>query len=184
MVLAVPKASYHVFMFFTLGHVFGGTRASSLFFTFCAPGHGFGGTNGVGSHFHVLRSRTHFRRCRVRRVSFLCFGRSNSFSQNMKTRPALSLPPKTGLGAQSIKTGPGAFITAENGFGSTKLENGSGSSKHENETRRLRYRRKGVRERKTCKRDPTPSVPPKTGQGVQDIKTAPSVKHENGTRRP
>jgi hypothetical protein len=54
-------------------------RASGPFFTFRAPGLVFGGTEGVGSHFHVLRSRTRFRRCRVRRVLFSFFARSNSF---------------------------------------------------------------------------------------------------------
>jgi hypothetical protein len=43
-------------------------KASAPVFLYCAPGLVFGGTNGVGSRFHVLRSRTHFRRCRVRRV--------------------------------------------------------------------------------------------------------------------
>jgi hypothetical protein len=50
------------------------------FFTFCAPGLIFGGTEGVASLFHVLRSRTRFRRCRVRQIPFSCFGRPNSFS--------------------------------------------------------------------------------------------------------
>jgi hypothetical protein len=36
--------------------------ASSPVFMFSAPGIIFGGTVGVGSRFHVLRSRTHFRR--------------------------------------------------------------------------------------------------------------------------
>jgi hypothetical protein len=36
-------------------------RASGPFFMFCPPGLVFGGTEGVGSLFHVLRSRTHFR---------------------------------------------------------------------------------------------------------------------------
>jgi hypothetical protein len=40
---------------------------------FCAPGLVFGGTQGVGSLFHVLRSRTHFRRFRGCRVPFSCF---------------------------------------------------------------------------------------------------------------
>jgi hypothetical protein len=38
-------------------------KASDHVFTFCAPGLVFGGTGGVGSRFHVLRSRTHFRWC-------------------------------------------------------------------------------------------------------------------------
>jgi hypothetical protein len=36
------------------------SRASGPFFIFCAPGLIFDGTEGVGSRFHVLRSRTHF----------------------------------------------------------------------------------------------------------------------------
>jgi hypothetical protein len=45
-------------------------------------------------------------------------------------------------GSANMKTGPNALHTAENV---------SGSTKHENGTLRLRYRRKRVRERKTCK---------------------------------
>jgi hypothetical protein len=37
--------------------------ASVLVFTLCAPRLVFRGTEGVGSRFHVLRSRTSFRRC-------------------------------------------------------------------------------------------------------------------------
>jgi hypothetical protein len=55
-------------------------RVPSPVFKFCAPGLIFGGIEGVGSRFHVLRPRTHFRRCRVRRVPFLCFARPYSFS--------------------------------------------------------------------------------------------------------
>jgi hypothetical protein len=47
---------------------------------FCAPGHIFGGTKGVGSHFHVLHSRTHFRRYRGGPVSFSCFALPDSLS--------------------------------------------------------------------------------------------------------
>jgi hypothetical protein len=54
--------------------------ASGPVFLFCAVGFVFGGTDGVGSHFHVLRSRTHFRRYRGRRVFFSCFALSDSFS--------------------------------------------------------------------------------------------------------
>jgi hypothetical protein len=39
-------------------------------FVFCAPVFVFGGTKGVWFRFHVLRSRTCFRRCRVRQVPF------------------------------------------------------------------------------------------------------------------
>jgi hypothetical protein len=55
-------------------------RASGPVFMFCAPGDIFGSTVGVGSRFHVLRSGTHFRRCRVRLVPFKCFVRLDSFS--------------------------------------------------------------------------------------------------------
>jgi hypothetical protein len=47
---------------------------------FSAPGLIFGGTEVIRSHFHVLRSRTHFRRYRGRRVSFSCFLLPDSFS--------------------------------------------------------------------------------------------------------
>jgi hypothetical protein len=55
------------------------SRASSPVYMFCAPGLVFGGTDGVGSHFHVMRARTRFRRYRGRRVPFSCFARSDSF---------------------------------------------------------------------------------------------------------
>jgi hypothetical protein len=54
--------------------------ASGSVFMFCAPEHVFGGTEGVGSRFHVLHFRTHFRRYRGRRVPFLCFAHPDSFS--------------------------------------------------------------------------------------------------------
>jgi hypothetical protein len=54
-------------------------RASSLVFMFCAPGFIFDDSEGVGSHFHVLRPRTHFRRYRGRRLPFSCFALPNSF---------------------------------------------------------------------------------------------------------
>jgi hypothetical protein len=47
---------------------------------FCAPGLVFGGIEGVGSHFHGLRSRTYFRRYGGRRVQLSCFARPNLFS--------------------------------------------------------------------------------------------------------
>jgi hypothetical protein len=58
---AVPSASGHVFMFCALGLV-------------------YGGTNGVGSLFHVLRTRNRFRRYRGRRVQFSCFALPYPFS--------------------------------------------------------------------------------------------------------
>jgi hypothetical protein len=56
-------------------------RASGPVFMICAPGLVFGGTEGVVSRFHVLRSRTRFRRYRGRRVPFSCFAFSDSFSE-------------------------------------------------------------------------------------------------------
>jgi hypothetical protein len=53
--------------------------ATDPVFMFCDPGLVFGCTEGVRSHFHVLRSRTHFRRYRGRRFSFSCFARPDSF---------------------------------------------------------------------------------------------------------
>jgi hypothetical protein len=54
--------------------------ASRPVFMFCAPGLVFGSTLGVGSHFHVVRSRTSFRRYRGHRVPFSCFACPDSFS--------------------------------------------------------------------------------------------------------
>jgi hypothetical protein len=50
-------------------------RASGPIFMFCTPGLVCGGTEGVGSHFLILRSRTHFRRYQGRPVPFSCFAR-------------------------------------------------------------------------------------------------------------
>jgi hypothetical protein len=55
-------------------------RASGPVFMFWAPELVFGSAECVGSCFHVLRSRTHFRRCRVRLVPFSCFARPDWFS--------------------------------------------------------------------------------------------------------
>jgi hypothetical protein len=54
-------------------------RASDPVFMFCAPGLVFDGAECVGSRFHVLRARTCFWRCRLRRVPFSCFPLPNSF---------------------------------------------------------------------------------------------------------
>jgi hypothetical protein len=54
--------------------------ASGRVFTFCAPELVFVGIESVSSRFHVLRSRTHFRRYRGRRVPFSCLARPDSFS--------------------------------------------------------------------------------------------------------
>jgi hypothetical protein len=67
-------------MFCVPGLIFGVPRASGTIFMFCAPGLIFGDTEGVGSRFLVLRSWTHFRRYRGRRVRFSCFALLNTFS--------------------------------------------------------------------------------------------------------
>jgi hypothetical protein len=53
-------------------------RAWGPVFMFCALGHVFGGKEGVGSHFHVLRAQTSFRRYRGRLVQFSYFALSGS----------------------------------------------------------------------------------------------------------
>jgi hypothetical protein len=55
-------------------------RASGTVFRLCSPGLIFGGKEGVMSRFHVLRSRTHFRRYRGRWVLLSYFARPDSFS--------------------------------------------------------------------------------------------------------
>jgi hypothetical protein len=54
-------------------------RASGPIFMFCAPVFVLGCTEGVGSHFHVWLSQTHFRRCRGRLVQFSYLALPNSF---------------------------------------------------------------------------------------------------------
>jgi hypothetical protein len=56
-------------------------RASCPFFMFCASELVFDGNDGVGSCFHVLRSRTRFRRYRGRQVLFSCFAILKSSSE-------------------------------------------------------------------------------------------------------
>jgi hypothetical protein len=106
---AVPRASGLIFMFCAPGLIFGEIkgdrscfgwylgrrvpfscfalpdsfsavpRASAPVFLFCAPEHVFGGAEGVGSRFHVLRSRTRFLRFCGRRLLILCFELLESF---------------------------------------------------------------------------------------------------------
>jgi hypothetical protein len=54
-------------------------RASGPVFMFCAPGLVFNGAKCIGSRFHVLRSRTHFRRYRGGLILFSCFLLPNLF---------------------------------------------------------------------------------------------------------
>jgi hypothetical protein len=77
---AAPR-TWGPFLFFALPDSFSAIpRASVLVFMFCAHKLIFGGNEGVGSHFHDLRARTHFRRYLGRRVPFLCFARPFIFS--------------------------------------------------------------------------------------------------------
>jgi hypothetical protein len=55
-------------------------RATVFVFLFCATGLIFGVTEGVWSRFHVLHTRTRFRRNRGRRVPFSCFKLPDAFS--------------------------------------------------------------------------------------------------------
>jgi hypothetical protein len=64
---------------------------------FCAPGLVFGGSEGVVSRFHVLGSRTRFRRYRGCRVPFSCFALPVSFScfalpDSFSTVPRVTCP--------------------------------------------------------------------------------------------
>jgi hypothetical protein len=83
-----------------------------------------------------------------------------------KRDPTPSKPSKTSPGVQNMQTRPDVLGT---------IENESGSAKHENRTRRPRYNRKWVWERKIWKRDLTPSVPPQMIPGEQNMKTGPCV---------
>jgi hypothetical protein len=64
---------------------------------FCAQGLVFGGAECVGSHFHVLRSRTHFWRYRGRRVPFSCFALPDSFSAVPKASGLVFMFCATGI---------------------------------------------------------------------------------------
>jgi hypothetical protein len=84
----------------------------------------------------------------------------------MKTGPDALGTAENESGAQNRKTGPDALGTAENE---------SERAKHENDTRRPRYRRKRVPEHKTLKWKPTPSIPPKMSTGAQNMITGPDA---------
>jgi hypothetical protein len=71
-------------------------RASGLFFMFCDPGLVFGDTEGVPSRFHVLRSRTRFRRYRGRPFPFSCFPILDTFSCFALPDSFLALPRVSG----------------------------------------------------------------------------------------
>jgi hypothetical protein len=68
------------FSCFALSDSFSAVRTASSLVFFFTPGHVFGGEEGVGSRFHVLRSRTRFRWYQGRRVPISCFALRDSFS--------------------------------------------------------------------------------------------------------
>jgi hypothetical protein len=74
--------------FALLGSFLAVPRASGPVFMFCAQRLIFGGIDGVGSRFHVLRSRSRFRRYRGLRDPFSSFELPESFS----TVPSASAP--------------------------------------------------------------------------------------------
>jgi hypothetical protein len=112
-------------------------------------------------------------------------GTAENESGSAKRDYTPSVPSKTSSGTQNKKTGPDASNTAENESGTQNVktgpddlgnaENESGSAKNENRTRRPRYHRKRVRERKTRKRNSTPSVPRKTSLGAHNMKMGPDA---------
>jgi hypothetical protein len=111
-------------------------------------------------------------------------------------KPVPIYPPilRHGYGYRARVHGYGLYPT---GFSKPLLgttENESGRAKHENGTRRPRYCRKWLWERKTWKVDPTSSVPSKMSPGAENMKRdsdalgtvvnkSEIAKHENGTRR-
>jgi hypothetical protein len=77
---AVPRALGPVFMFCVLVLIFGGTEGvGSRFHVLCSRTI-FRRYHGRRVPLHLLRSRTRFPRCRGRRVPFSCFARPDSFS--------------------------------------------------------------------------------------------------------
>jgi hypothetical protein len=65
-------------------------RSLGPVFMFCPPGLFLGGTEGAGFGFHVLRSRTRFRRYRGRQVPFACFALPDLFRGFRRRRVAFS----------------------------------------------------------------------------------------------
>jgi hypothetical protein len=77
-----------------------------------------------------------------------------------------------------MKPRPDALSTVESEYGRAKPENGAGHTRHP---------RNRVRERKTCKRDPTHSALPKTSPEAQNLKKGPdalsTVQNEFGSAK-
>jgi hypothetical protein len=120
-------------------------RASGLVFMLCAPGPVLGGADGVGSCFHILRSRTRFRQYRGRQIPFSCFAPSVSFSAVPRALGSVFMFCALGLVfGGSVGVGP-VFMFCAPGhvFGDTK---GVGSNFHvlRSRTHFQRYRRRRV----------------------------------------
>jgi hypothetical protein len=82
-------------------------RALGRIFIFRAPEPVLGGTKGPGSSFHDLRSRTHFRQYRGRRVPFLCFLLLYSFSTvPLASRPLFMFVLRDSIWAVPRASGP------------------------------------------------------------------------------
>jgi hypothetical protein len=82
-------------------------RAWGLVFMFCMPRLIFGDTEGVGSRFLILCSRTHFGRCRMRRVPFSYFTRTYSFSAMPRASVSVFIfcPPRLVFGdAEGVRS--------------------------------------------------------------------------------
>jgi hypothetical protein len=89
------------------------SRASGPVFMLCAPGSVFGDTEDVGSRFHVLRDRTHFRRYRGRRVLFLVLRIRTRFRRYRERRVLFSCyAPRTRCRAVTRATGPVFMLCA------------------------------------------------------------------------
>jgi hypothetical protein len=99
------------------------TRVCLPVFMFFAPVPVFGGTEGVGSCFQVLRSRTHFRRYRGRRVPICCFACMESFSAvprasgpvSVFCAPELVFDGSKGVGSVFMFCAPGLVFGATEG---------------------------------------------------------------------
>jgi hypothetical protein len=99
-------------------------RALGLVFLFRASVLDFDVTGCVGSRFHVLRSRTCFRRYRGRRVPFSCFALSDTFSTVAKSHFHV-LRPRTRFGLMRASGPIFRFCAPEPVLDSTE---GAGSS--------------------------------------------------------
>jgi hypothetical protein len=100
-----------LFSCFTLPDSFSAAPGvAGLFFMFCAPGIIMGGTGCDVSRFHVLRSRTHFRRFRGRRVPFSCFTLPDSFSTLLRASVPVFMFCALGLVSRGIEGVESRFI--------------------------------------------------------------------------